>query len=111
LSDAVTVTQALGSPQTTAQVHPGQFTAAMMRAAEAQGAQLRHGRVSGITKREGRATGVEVNGAVIEGDAIVIAMGPWSILAASWLRLVVTCLPSDAKQSTLFQWVVIGLLT
>jgi glycine/D-amino acid oxidase-like deaminating enzyme len=87
LSDAVTVTQALGSPETTAQVHPGQFTAAMMRAAEAQGAQLRHGRVSGITKREGRATGVEVDGAVIEGDAIVIAMGPWSILAASWLPL------------------------
>ena len=87
LSDAVTITQALGSPETTAQVHPGQFTAAMMRAAEAQGAQLRHGRVSGITKREGRATGVEVDGAVIEGDAIVIAMGPWSILAASWLPL------------------------
>jgi glycine/D-amino acid oxidase-like deaminating enzyme len=59
----------------------------MMRAAEAQGAQLRRGRVSVITKREGRATGVEVNGAVIEGDAIVIAMGPWSILAASWLPL------------------------
>ena len=53
-----------------------------MRAAEAQGAELRHGRVSGITKREGRATGVEVDGAVIEADAIVIAMGPWSILAA-----------------------------
>jgi glycine/D-amino acid oxidase-like deaminating enzyme len=87
LSDAVTVTQALGSPDTTAQVHPGQFTAAMMRAAEAQGAQLRHGRVSGITKHEGRATGVEVDGAVIEGDAIVIAMGPWSIPAASWLPL------------------------
>jgi glycine/D-amino acid oxidase-like deaminating enzyme len=35
LSDDVTVTQALGSPDTTAQVHPGQFTTAMMRAAEA----------------------------------------------------------------------------
>ena len=87
LSDAVTVTQALGSPETTAQVHPGQFTTAMMRAAEAQGAELRHGRVSGIIKREGRATGVEVDGAVIEGDAIVIAMGPWSILAALWMPL------------------------
>src|SRR5205823_11054023 len=87
LSNDVTVSQLLGSPETTAQVHPGQFTAAMMRAAEAQGAQLRHGRVSEITKREGRATGVEVNGAVIEGDAIVIAMGPWSVLAASRLPL------------------------
>ena len=87
LSDAVAITQALGSPETTAQVHPGQFTAAMMRAAEAQGAQLRHGRVSGITTREGRATGVEVDSAVIEGDAVVIAMGPWSILAGLWLPL------------------------
>jgi glycine/D-amino acid oxidase-like deaminating enzyme len=87
LSDAVTVTQALGSPETTAQVHPGQFTTAMMRAAEAQGAQLRHGRVSGITMREGRATGVEVDGAAVEGDAVVVAMGPWSILAALWLPL------------------------
>src|SRR6266478_4716573 len=44
LSDDVTVAQALGSPETTAQVHPRQFTAALMRAAEAQGAELRLGR-------------------------------------------------------------------
>jgi glycine/D-amino acid oxidase-like deaminating enzyme len=87
LSDAVTVTQTLGSPDTTAQVHPGQFTAAMMRAAEAQGAELRHGRVTGIRQRDGRATGVEVDGTVIEGNAVVIAMGPWSIVAALWLPL------------------------
>jgi glycine/D-amino acid oxidase-like deaminating enzyme len=85
LSDDVTVAQALGSPETTAQVHPGQFTAALMRAAEAQGAELRLGRVTGITQYEGRATGVEVDGNVVEGDAMVIAMGPWSILAACWL--------------------------
>jgi glycine/D-amino acid oxidase-like deaminating enzyme len=87
LSDDVTVAQALGSPETTAQVHPGQFTAALMRAAEAQGAELRLGQVTGITQYESRATGVEVGGNVVEGDAIVIAMGPWSILAAWWLPL------------------------
>ena len=87
LSDAVTVSQALGSPETTAQVHPGQFTAAMMRAAEAQGTELRYGRITGIRQREGRATGVEVDGAAVDGDAVVIAMGPWSILAALWLPL------------------------
>ena len=31
--------------------------------------------------------GVEVDGGVIEADAVVIAMGPWSILAARWLPL------------------------
>ncbi len=87
MSPDVTVTQALGSPETTAQVHPGEFTAAMMRAAEAQGAELRLGRVTGIAQREGRATGVEVDGELVEGDAVVIAMGPWSILAALWLPL------------------------
>lgn len=83
----VVVSQALGSPQTTAQVHPGQFTMAMMRAAEALGAELRQGRVTGIAQDEGRIIGVEVDGTVIAGDAVVIAMGPWSILAARWLKL------------------------
>ena len=31
--------------------------------------------------------GVEVDGERIEADAVVIAMGPWSLLAAQWLRL------------------------
>jgi glycine/D-amino acid oxidase-like deaminating enzyme len=87
MSDEVTVTQALGSPATTAQVHPGEFTAAMMRAAEQNGAVLRLGRVTGIAVRDGRAVGVEVGGGLVEGDAVVVAMGPWSILACQWLPL------------------------
>src|SRR6185436_20345220 len=35
VSDGVVVDRRLGSTDTTAQVHPGEFTAAMMRAAEA----------------------------------------------------------------------------
>jgi glycine/D-amino acid oxidase-like deaminating enzyme len=77
----VAVSQALGSPRTTAQVHPGQFTEAMMRAAEANGAVLRQGRVTGIVRDGDRVTGVEVDGETVAGDAVVIAMGPWSILA------------------------------
>ena len=90
LSPEVTVGQALGSPETTAQVHPGRFTSAMMDAAEAQGATLRLGRVTGLVRRDDptRVTGVEIDdGEIIDADAIVIAMGPWSILAASWLPL------------------------
>src|SRR5205823_8806507 len=68
-------------------VHPGQFTAAMMRAAEAQGAELRLGRVTGFRQHAGRAAGVEVDGETVDGDAVVVAMGPWSILAALWLPL------------------------
>src|SRR6185295_2348205 len=35
----------------------------------------------------GRVEGVEADGATIACDAVVIAMGPWSILAAAWLPL------------------------
>ena len=87
LSPAITVSQRLGSRENTAQVHPGRFTAVMMRAAQANGAELRLGRVTGIRHQAGRVTGVEVDGELVEGDAVVIAMGPWSVLAALWLPL------------------------
>ena len=83
----VAVSQAIGSPETTAQVHPGQFTQAMMRAAEVCGAVSRRGCVTGIARDGNRVVGVEVDGERIEGDAVVVAMGPWSILAAQWLPL------------------------
>lgn len=87
LSDTVAVTGALGAPETTAQVHPAAFTAAMMRAAEATGARLRLGRVTGIATGSSRVIGVEVDGETIAADAVVVAMGPWSVLAAAWLKL------------------------
>jgi glycine/D-amino acid oxidase-like deaminating enzyme len=87
LSDSVTVSQALGSPETTAQVHPAMFTAAMMQAAAAQGADWRIGRVTDLATDAGTVTGVLVDGATIAGDAVVIAMGPRSVLAAAWLPL------------------------
>ncbi|HEY3909947.1 MAG TPA: FAD-dependent oxidoreductase [Stellaceae bacterium] len=89
LSPGVRVDQRLGSPESTAQVQPAEFTAAMMRAAQAQGAGLRVGRVTGIVRQQSssRVAGVEVDGETIEGDAVVIAMGPWSLLAAAWLPL------------------------
>ena len=89
LSAGVTVHQRLGSAKTTAQVHPGKFTQAIMKAAQARGAELRIGRVNGVVQQEdtGRVWGVQVDGETIEGDAVVIAMGPWSILAGAWLPL------------------------
>jgi glycine/D-amino acid oxidase-like deaminating enzyme len=89
LSAQVTVDRRLGSTETTAQVQPGAFAAAMMRAAEARGAELRLGRVTDVMRRPdaARVAGVEVDGEPVEGDAVVIAMGPWSVLAARWLPL------------------------
>jgi glycine/D-amino acid oxidase-like deaminating enzyme len=85
---SVAVSQAIGSPETTAQVHPGQFTEAMMRAARTLGAELRQGRVTGVVlDGRRRAAGVELDGETVEGDAVVIAMGPWSLAACRWLPL------------------------
>ena len=44
-------------------------------------------RVTAIAQHHGRAAGVVVADAMIEGDAVVIAMVPWSILAALSLPL------------------------
>jgi glycine/D-amino acid oxidase-like deaminating enzyme len=62
---------------------------ATMRAAEAQGAELRIGQVTGLVRDDGkgRVRGVRVDGEIVESDAVVIAMGPWSVLAAEWLPL------------------------
>jgi glycine/D-amino acid oxidase-like deaminating enzyme len=88
LSGDVAVQRRLGLPDTTAQVHPGEFTAGMMRAAQAHGAELRLGQVTGIARNSaGNVMGIEIGSETIEGDAVVIAMGPWSILAARWLPL------------------------
>jgi glycine/D-amino acid oxidase-like deaminating enzyme len=87
LAEGVALDRHLGSADTTAQVHPTQFTAAMMRAAQAQGAELRLARVNGLMRSGSAVSGVETDVGRIEGDAVVIAMGPWSVMASSWLPL------------------------
>src|SRR5262249_22256446 len=89
LSKGAVITRRIGTPETTAIVHPRKFTSAMMSAAQGHGAELRLGQVTGIAwSTEGStARGIEVDGSIVEADATVIAMGPWSLLAAEWLAL------------------------
>ena len=89
LADGVAITSRLGSPETTALVEPRAFTTGLMHAAEAHGAVLRHGTVVDLVRSaSGAVRGVALaSGEIVEGDAVVIAMGPWSILAARWLPL------------------------
>jgi glycine/D-amino acid oxidase-like deaminating enzyme len=89
LADGVTIAGRIGTEETTAIVHPKKFTSAMMAAAERNGAELRPGRITGMVRHThgAIARGVEVDGGVIEADAVVIAMGPWSLLAAEWMSL------------------------
>jgi glycine/D-amino acid oxidase-like deaminating enzyme len=89
LSDGVIIASRLGTTETTAIVHPRAFTAAMMSAAQRHGTELRRGRITGIARHPDGATvtRVEVDGGVIEADAVVVAMGPWSLMAAGWMDL------------------------
>ena len=89
LSERVVITSRLGTPDTTAIVHPRKFTSAIMSAAQRNGAQLRPGQVTGITRiADGSSLrSVEVDGRGVEADAVVVAMGPWSLLAANWTAL------------------------
>src|SRR4029434_5572729 len=65
------------------------FTRGLMHAAQAHGAVLRHDTVVDLVRSaSGAVRGVALaSGEIVEGDAVVIAMGPWSILAARWLPL------------------------
>ena len=89
LGERALVQGKLGTQATTAQVHPARFTEAMLQAAIGMGAQLRLGCVTDVVLDAGRTTalGVKVDGVVLEADAIVIAMGPWSMTACQWLPL------------------------
>jgi glycine/D-amino acid oxidase-like deaminating enzyme len=79
----------IGACETTAIVHPRKFTEAIMSAAQRHGAELRRSVVTRVVRRDtGSAVqGVEVDGGIIHADAVVIAMGPWTILAGQWLPL------------------------
>ncbi len=87
VSSDVAINGQLGSAGTTAQVHPAAFTIGMMRAAEERGAEVLLGQATGLLRRDGDVVGVQFEGEALEGDVVVIAMGPWSILAARWLPL------------------------
>ncbi|GJN24534.1 hypothetical protein PR202_gb12279 [Eleusine coracana subsp. coracana] len=68
----------LGTPETTAQVHPGLFTKAVLAAS---GAEVVVGEVERVVVRDDcRVAGVAVKGrdGVVDADAVVLALGPWS---------------------------------
>ena len=60
-----------------------------MRAAIKGGARLRIARVDSVLRESatGRVRGVRTHAEDMTADAVVIAMGPWSVRAAGWLPL------------------------
>jgi glycine/D-amino acid oxidase-like deaminating enzyme len=81
------VRAALGSPETTAQVHPARFTAALIAGARAKGCELRIGVVQSVMTRDHAVRGVTVDDTTIDAEAVVLAMGPWTNRCAKGVRL------------------------
>ena len=57
LSERVVLSNQIGSPETTASIHPRAFTEALVRAAQANGAELRIGQVTVTRRSSGRSRG------------------------------------------------------
>jgi glycine/D-amino acid oxidase-like deaminating enzyme len=87
LDGAGVVVAALGSTETTAQVHPARFTIALVNAARAHGAALCPGIVESVLQQDRAVRGVTVSGETIDADAVVLAMGPWTSRVATGLRV------------------------
>lgn len=88
LDGNVAVNSVIGTHETTAQVDPMRFTSALMDTALLSGAQLITATVHGIDRTAtGAVRGVRVDGETIAADAVVIALGPWTDRARSWLTL------------------------
>ena len=82
------VTATLGSTETTAQVTPAPFTQALIDGARAHGAKLHIGVVEDVGRRDGAVAGVvTADGQTLDGDAVVLAMGPWTGRLAGRLQL------------------------
>ncbi|MEZ5932139.1 MAG: FAD-binding oxidoreductase [Alphaproteobacteria bacterium] len=87
LDEGVLTRGQIGTPATTAQITPDAFTLGMLEQALALGAERVIGEVTGVALApDGTAVqGVEIDGRSREAGAVVIAMGPWSARARSWL--------------------------
>jgi glycine/D-amino acid oxidase-like deaminating enzyme len=63
------------------------YTQALARAAEKRGATIRSGNVRGLELARGRVTGVILDNEKLSCDQIVLAAGPWSREAETWLDI------------------------
>ena len=80
------------------QVDAYRLVLAVAKGAEALGSQIRSGEVVGVCGGKGNATGVVLaDGAKVHGQAILLAMGPWSKLAGPWAGLEIPVEPQRGQ--------------
>lgn len=80
VNGAAKLVRTIGSTETTAQVHPQLFTRTLISRAVAEyNVEVVIGKLVGVAAEGGRVTAVELEGGrVVEADAVVLALGPWT---------------------------------
>ena len=74
------------------------LTQSLLDAAQTAGARIRAGMVSGLSGPEADPNGVMLaDGAAVDADAIVLAMGPWTNQAGMWLGYEVPVHPQKGE--------------
>jgi glycine oxidase len=74
-------------------VEPYRLVLALTRAAERLGVRVRHGRAIGLRREGARVTGVILEREVLGCASAVLALGPWSAEASSWIGVPIDIRP------------------
>src|SRR5215470_3660084 len=74
-------------------VEPYRLVLALTRAAEQLGVVVRHGHAIGLRRDGGRVTGVVLEREVLSCATVVLALGPWSAEASSWIGVPIDVRP------------------
>ena len=74
------------------------LTQSLLNAAQLAGAEVRNGTASGLSGSDHKPNAVKLSDAsTVEADAIVLAMGPWTNIAGSWLGYEVPVVPQKGE--------------
>ncbi len=79
------VQEQLGTPTTTAQVHPEMFARGLW--ARSAGVDVISEVVVGLRRQGSRVTAVLTEAGEIDAAAVVLALGPWTSVAAGWVNV------------------------
>ncbi len=78
----------LGNEETTAALDPERFTNALVAAAISHRTSVRIAAMTDVARDGEKVVGVRLaNGETIAADSVVLALGPWSLLASKWAPL------------------------
>ncbi|ENI06835.1 hypothetical protein COCC4DRAFT_39221 [Bipolaris maydis ATCC 48331] len=83
-AEGIKAYEEMGTPSTTAQVHPYQFTTSMAQLAQENGAKILYGSATNITQENGAVTSVSYKPKdsdqeeTLPADTIILTAGPWT---------------------------------